>query len=388
MVFDSFKNKEDEIRQLRLNKEKVLKEQENYNKINAAVSGFKFKPKVSKEEKILTDAETEQINKVQNASEILHRVMKSSDVPNAIKFLERENLLDEFYNYSSIFLEKCKGAKKISMNLFREFWLRFKNNETNIILKDLQVDNNSHLNQVPEGNLISFENLPQADKRQTEIQRRDNLEFKSLQELKEIAKNQHINLGRSKTIQAIINSIIKHEINNHYLHGTGFTHKRASHKKKVRLGYTNTADGYAKLGNKYIRKENLDKNEISIRYPNGTYLHKHKHVSNDLINLIKDMIYADHFDQHLYDSLDFKSKKIFNDVLNTTKLKYDNKYNLHHFENPFDQLKAEYEKLKGELESGNDNPAIIKKLKSVILELYQNKLISDSEFKRVLETLF
>lgn len=388
MVFDSFKNKEDEIRQLRLNKEKVLKEQENYNKINAAVSGFKFKPKVSKEEKILTDAETEQINKVQNASEILHRVMKSSDVPNAIKFLERENLLDEFYNYSSIFLEKFKGAKKISMNLFREFWLRFKNNETNIILKDLQVDNNSHLNQVPEGNLISFENLPQADKRQTEIQRRDNLEFKSLQELKEIAKNQHINLGRSKTIQAIINSIIKHEINNHYLHGTGFTHKRASHKKKVRLGYTNTADGYAKLGNKYIRKENLDKNEISIRYPNGTYLHKHKHVSNDLINLIKDMIYADHFDQHLYDSLDFKSKKIFNDVLNTTKLKYDNKYNLHHFENPFDQLKAEYEKLKGELESGNDNPAIIKKLKSVILELYQNKLISDSEFKRVLETLF
>ena len=77
-----------------LDKEKVLKEQENYNKINAAVSGFKFKPKVSKEEKILTDAETEQINKVQNASEILHRVMKSSDVPNAIKFLERENLLD------------------------------------------------------------------------------------------------------------------------------------------------------------------------------------------------------------------------------------------------------------------------------------------------------
>lgn len=384
MVFDSFKNKEDEIHQLRLNKEKVLKEQENYNKINAAVSGFKFKPKVSKEITILTDAETEQINKVQNASEILHRVMKSSDVPNAIKFLEKEGLLDEFYNYSDVFLERFKGTKKIPLHLFREFWLRFKNNETNIILKDLKVDNNSHLNQVPEGNLISFENLPQTDKRQTEIQRRDNLESKSLPELKEIAKNQHINLGRSKTTQAIINAIIKHEINNHYLHGTGFIHKN----KKVRLGYTNSADGYAKLGNKYIRKENLDKNEISIRYPNGTYLHKHKHVSNDLINLIKDMIYADHFDQHRYDSLDFKSKKIFNDVLNTTKLKYDNKYNLHHFENPFDQLKAEYEKLKGELESGNDNPAIIKKLKSVILELYQNKLISDAEFKRVLETLF
>jgi len=121
MVFDSFKNKEDEIRQLRLNKEKVLKEQENFNKINAAVSGFNFKKVLSrkkdKEEKILTDAENEQINKVQNASEILHRVMKSSDVPNAIKFLERENLLDEFYNYSSIFLEKFEGAKKISMNL-------------------------------------------------------------------------------------------------------------------------------------------------------------------------------------------------------------------------------------------------------------------------------
>ncbi|GMF15564.1 unnamed protein product [Phytophthora lilii] len=56
-------------------------------------------------------------------------------------------------------------------------------------------------------------------------------------------------------------------------------------------------------------------------------------------------------------------------------------------QNQQDPLRAEYDKVKGELELGNDNPSIIKQLKSLSVDMYSNRLISDSDFKDIVVRL-
>ncbi|GMF25011.1 unnamed protein product [Phytophthora lilii] len=63
------------------------------------------------------------------------------------------------------------------------------------------------------------------------------------------------------------------------------------------------------------------------------------------------------------------NKTLFKEILAITHLQY----NFHdRLEDPLESLRAEYDKLKGELELGNDNPSIIKQLKSASVDMYSN----------------
>ncbi|ETI39247.1 hypothetical protein L914_21526 [Phytophthora nicotianae] len=107
-------------------------------------------------------------------------------------------------------------------------------------------------------------------------------------------------------------------------------------------------------------------------------------VSQQLINLIKKLVFDGRIDEQMYEALSMDDKRVFHELLRIT-------HTQHSFRDPIkdprDVLKQEYVKLKGEVMLGNNNPSIIRELKKVLVDMYSAKLISDEEFKEVLIVL-
>ncbi|GMF38816.1 unnamed protein product [Phytophthora lilii] len=100
--------------------------------------------------------------------------------------------------------------------------------------------------------------------------------------------------------------------------------------------------------------------------------------------MIKSLVYKNHIDQAAYDKLSIDDKKLFKEILAITHLQYSFHDKL---TDPLETLRAEYDKLKGEMELGNDNPSIIKQLKSLTVDMYSNRMIDDKEFKEIITRL-
>ncbi|GMF36573.1 unnamed protein product [Phytophthora lilii] len=99
-------------------------------------------------------------------------------------------------------------------------------------------------------------------------------------------------------------------------------------------------------------------------------------ISDPLQSMIRTLAFKQHIDQSEYDKLRIDDKKLFKEILAITHLQH----NFHdQLEEPLESLRAEYDKLKGEPELGSDNRSIIKQLKSLSVDMYSNRLISDSE---------
>ncbi|GMF63750.1 unnamed protein product [Phytophthora fragariaefolia] len=100
--------------------------------------------------------------------------------------------------------------------------------------------------------------------------------------------------------------------------------------------------------------------------------------------MIRALVYKNHIDQAAYDKHSIDDKKLFKEILAVTHLQY----NFHDkLTDPLETLRAEYDKLKGELDLGNDNPSIIKQLKSLTVDRYSNRMIDDKEFKEIITRL-
>ncbi|KAG2769190.1 hypothetical protein Pcac1_g19536 [Phytophthora cactorum] len=72
--------------------------------------------------------------------------------------------------------------------------------------------------------------------------------------------------------------------------------------------------------------------------------------------MIRTLEYKQHIDQAAYDKLNIDDKKLFKEILAITHLQYSFHDKL---EDPLETLQTEYDKLKSELDLGNDNPSII-----------------------------
>ncbi|ETO59172.1 hypothetical protein F444_22451 [Phytophthora nicotianae P1976] len=141
---------------------------------------------------------------------------------------------------------------------------------------------------------------------------------------------------------------------------------------------------YRKLGSKFIRLPDLDKKTQTICQPNRRKCGPMREISDSLQSMIKDLVFKNELSQDKYDKLSIDDKKLFKEVLSITHLQYNFSEQL---EDPLESLRMEYDKLKGELMLGNDNPSILKQLKVVCVDMYSNKLISDSEFKSIITRL-
>lgn len=100
--------------------------------------------------------------------------------------------------------------------------------------------------------------------------------------------------------------------------------------------------------------------------------------------MLKDLIYDGQLSQDSYDKLSIDDKRLFKEILEATHLQHSFKDDL---PDPLDAIRAEYDKLKGELMIGNANPSIVAQLKSLVVDMYTNKLIDDREFKQVITKL-
>ncbi|GMF27808.1 unnamed protein product [Phytophthora fragariaefolia] len=122
---------------------------------------------------------------------------------------------------------------------------------------------------------------------------------------------------------------------------------------------TPSAYTYKQLGSKYIRIPDLDAKTLVIVQPNRRKCGPKCQISDSLQSMIKTHVYKQHIDQASYDKLSIDDKKLFKEILAITRLQY----NFHDkLTDPLETLRAEYDKLKGEMGLGNDNPSIIKQL--------------------------
>jgi len=141
---------------------------------------------------------------------------------------------------------------------------------------------------------------------------------------------------------------------------------------------------YQPIGSKYIRIPDLQNGELNIVYPSRKKLGPKRTIGTGVQKMVKDLVYSGQISQDAYDQLSTDDKRLFKEILHATHVQHCFKDEL---ADPLESLKAEYNKLKGEIELGNDNPSIIKQLKLIVVDMYSNKLISDEEFKHMITRL-
>jgi hypothetical protein len=145
-----------------------------------------------------------------------------------------------------------------------------------------------------------------------------------------------------------------------------------------------SALAYKRIGTKFVHLPKLNDHLLKVVYPSRSAVGAQKRISAELAQLIKTLVFDGTIDNQLYESLPLADKRVFHELLRITHTQHALRDPV---KDPRDVLKQEYIKLKGELMLGNDNPAMIRELKQVLVDMYSAKLISDDEFKQVLVAL-
>ncbi|GMF31619.1 unnamed protein product [Phytophthora lilii] len=162
-------------------------------------------------------------------------------------------------------------------------------------------------------------------------------------------------------------------------------HGRTYNFNEIQGLATPSAYVYRQLGSKYIRIPDLDAKTLVIVQPNRRKCGPKCQISDQLQAMIKMLVYKQHIDQPTYDKLSIEYKKIFKEILAITHLQYNFQDKL---TDPLETLLAEYDKLKGEIELGNDNQSIIKQLKSLTVDIYGDNADNNvAELKAIMKNL-
>ncbi|KAG2880284.1 hypothetical protein PC119_g20325 [Phytophthora cactorum] len=122
---------------------------------------------------------------------------------------------------------------------------------------------------------------------------------------------------------------------------------RTYNLNEIRGLATPSAYIHRRLGSKYIRIPDLDAKTLVIVQPSRRKCGPKRDISDQLQAMIRALAFKQHIDHAEYDKLSMDDKKLFKEILEITHLQY----NFHdRLEDPLESLRAEYDKLKGELE--------------------------------------
>lgn len=138
---------------------------------------------------------------------------------------------------------------------------------------------------------------------------------------------------------------------------------------------------YQPIGSKYIRVPDLDKNELSIVYPCRTKVGPKRRISDAVQRMIKRLVYEGDISQSQYDDLSIEDKRLFREIVEATHVQHMFSEKL---ADPIDNLKAEFDKCRGEVMLGNDNPDLIKRLRELTVDMFAQRLIDDQTFKEII----
>jgi hypothetical protein len=141
---------------------------------------------------------------------------------------------------------------------------------------------------------------------------------------------------------------------------------------------------YKKLGSKFVRIPDLNNGVLNVCYPSRKKVGPKREISEPVKEMMKDLLYKTSISQAALDKLSVEDQQLFKEILQVTHIEHAFRDEL---PDPLITLKMEYDKPKGELLMGNDNPSILKQLKVVTVDMYSNRLISDNEFKQIITRL-
>ena len=139
---------------------------------------------------------------------------------------------------------------------------------------------------------------------------------------------------------------------------------------------------YKTIGARKVHLPSLQKGYLSVRHMNGTMAGRKTKIDDQLLRLIKSFVFEDYIDQPLYDSLEIEDQAIFSELLRASRIQSTLKDG---WKSPREALKAKYDKLMAQIDLGNDS--VLPELKKVLVDMFSQGMISDKQFKSLLEHL-
>jgi len=154
-----------------------------------------------------------------------------------------------------------------------------------------------------------------------------------------------------------------------------------------------SAQKYINFGNYLIHQPNLEKGYLSIKYPSEAPV---KEFSKILISglfreMLNDILYENKFKEDDYMELDDAEKELFDRLITFIRLSNKEGLNLHKHKKITDKLRDKnikrFNLLRGELIAGNDNPEVIKEIKVLLLNLYNNGIMNKKDYNKIIEEI-
>ncbi|GMF40161.1 unnamed protein product [Phytophthora lilii] len=141
---------------------------------------------------------------------------------------------------------------------------------------------------------------------------------------------------------------------------------------------------YKRNGTKYIRKADLLNNRLKLVFPNRTSVGPIRDMSDELTAMVKDLLYNDNISQQAYRALPIEDQRVFYEIVKKTHVGYTLQTPM---EDPRLTLRAEFDKLRGEIALGNDNPDMLRELYRLATDMFEQKMINSNEFKSIMSAL-
>jgi hypothetical protein len=153
------------------------------------------------------------------------------------------------------------------------------------------------------------------------------------------------------------------------------------------------SDNYASFGKYLLHLPSLYRGYLNIKYKTYKSIKNmpKRLISNNLKSMILHILQNGQFPTYMYDNLNDKDKRYFDEVVQFVKLEGDNAIDFLNYKsstaNERDKDIQRYELLRGELMSGNNNPVIIQELKLLVWKMAKDKNISKKDMNETMYML-
>ncbi|GMF28380.1 unnamed protein product [Phytophthora lilii] len=163
------------------------------------------------------------------------------------------------------------------------------------------------------------------------------------------------------------------------LRGAGILKKNRSYNLADIEGSGKASDlKYKRLGSKFIRKADLNSNRLKLVFPNRTSVGPIRTMSNELTEMVKDLLYNDNINQQAYRALSIDDQRVFYEIVKKTHVEHTLQTPM---ADPRLTLRAEFDKMRGEIALGNDNPDMLRELYRLATDMFEQKMLSSKEFR-------
>ncbi|GMF31978.1 unnamed protein product [Phytophthora lilii] len=163
------------------------------------------------------------------------------------------------------------------------------------------------------------------------------------------------------------------------LTGAGILKKNRSYNLADIEGSGKASDlKYKRLGSKFIRKADLNSNRLKLVFPNRTSVGPIRTMSNELTEMVKDLLYNDNINQQAYRDLSIEDQRVFYEIVKKTHVEHTLQTPM---ADPRLTLRAEFDKMRGEIALGNDNPDMLRELYRLATDMFEQKMLSSKEFR-------